>query len=187
MKKREISQGEIKQEFDLEELLGYEPSKKQKEMFGQILVNKMVSRTASGDDVNNENFLPYEEKYAEKKGVTINAVDLILEGEMLKDVFHHSDHRSNIVTLEIDESSLGKAYGHISGMEGHPTIKNGKKRDFFGFVNKAEILDAVLAVQDLKDDKAIRKAKFDEKREGMGASEIRKAIFEEIKIEFFED
>ena len=41
------------------------------------------------------------------------------------------------VTLKIDDSEqAAKAFGHVSGYEGHPTIKDGPKRDFFGLHRK---------------------------------------------------
>ena len=181
--KRKVSREEISQKYDLKDLLGYVPSARQKELFATILINKMVNRTAGGEDINREDFAEYSPEYAQKKGVTTSSVDMILNGDMLKSI--HDDSSKNIVEIKIADDQVDKAYGHISGMKGHPTIKNGKIRDFFGFNDKKDIIDAVLATDQAKGEALSPAKRKASTSEGLTVRDVRRAIFEEISIDFF--
>jgi hypothetical protein len=167
--KRKISKSEIFQEFDLEDLLGYAPSKRQKELFADLVIDKMVERTVEGKDINNRKFRRYTKDYAEKKGVTTSSVDLTLTGDMLNSI---SDKTSGKVKVEIAKDETPKAYGHISGMEGHPIIKNGKVRDFFGFKSKRQINDVLKEVDGAKS----IPDNFEQSRPSVDLVELRKAM-----------
>lgn len=167
--KRKISKSEIFQEFDLEELLGYRPTAKQKELFADLVIDKMVDRTIQGKDINNRKFRRYSKDYAEKKGVSTSSVDLTLTGDMLNSI---SDKTSGKVKVEIAQDETPKAYGHISGMEGHPIIKNGKVRDFFGFKSKRQISDVLSRVDEAKS----LPSEFDQARPSVDLVELRKAM-----------
>ena len=144
--KRKISQSEIYQDFDLEDLLGYSPSNKQKSLFTSLAIDKIIDRTVEGKDINSKKFIPYNQEYADRKGVIASSVDLVLSGDMLNSI--ESDNSK--VRIEVDSSQTDKAYGHISGMKGHPTIKKGKKRDFFGFKSKKDIEGILNEVDSVK-------------------------------------
>lgn len=150
MKRNRLSQDEISQSFNLKKLLGYSPSEKQKKLFYELAVDQMVQRTAGGDDVNGKKFKNYEPEYAKQKGVSVDAVDLILSGEMLNGFEQGSSKDTVKISMQSDQ--LGKAYGHISGMKGHPTIEKGKVRDFFGFKNEDDLKTILTVVDSAKED-----------------------------------
>jgi hypothetical protein len=143
---------EVSQRFNLKELLGYEPSGDQKKLFYELAVDAMAQRTLNGDDINGENFEPYSPKYAKKKGVSVNSVDMVLTGEMLSS-FEESQIQKNIVKVKIQEGdNTLKAYNHNVG----DTLP---KRQFFGLKDVSGI---VKKVDSLKEDtKKERKQKID--------------------------
>lgn len=145
---RKISREEISQEYDLEKLLGYTPSARQKEIFVNLILDKMIERTTNGKDINSKKFKAYTKEYAERKGVPRSSVDLVLSGDMLNTI---KEKKTGKVKISIADNELDKAYGHIKGMEGHPTIEKGKVRDFFGFKSKRQINDVLKEVDSLKD------------------------------------
>jgi hypothetical protein len=65
MEKPKYSLKEVSQKFNLKKLLGYEPSEKQKELFYELAVDKMVDRTTSGIDIDGKKFKPYTKEYAD--------------------------------------------------------------------------------------------------------------------------
>lgn len=122
----------MSQEINLTDLLGREPSETEKEAFISEAVNLIIERTQSGVDVNGKAFKPYSKEYADFKGVSSGDVDLTFMGDMLTAINGQADSDKIILFID-DERETAKAYGHISGFEGHPTIPNGKyKRKFFG-------------------------------------------------------
>jgi hypothetical protein len=62
--KRTITESQISQTFNLEDLLGKKPSERQKEVFFELAVDKIVDRTVDGDDVRKRKFKKYEQEYA---------------------------------------------------------------------------------------------------------------------------
>lgn len=132
---RGLSKEELKQTIDLADLLGREPSRMEVIEFADAFKNEVIDRTQSGKNLNNRNFKQYSKDYAEFKGVSRNDVDLTLFGDMLESL--KTEVNGSRVTLKIDDSAqAAKAFGHVSGYEGHPTIKDGPKRDFFGLNRK---------------------------------------------------
>lgn len=131
---RKISEEEVSQTIDLSELLGREPSLEEKIEFADAFRNEVIDRTQSGKNINNRNFKGYTEDYADFKGS--NQVDLTLFGDMLNAI--DTDISGNNVSIKItDTEQATKAFAHITGYKGHPTIPNGKyKRDFFGLNRK---------------------------------------------------
>jgi hypothetical protein len=147
------SKQEVSQRFNLKELLGYEPTERQKKMFYELAVNKMVQRTADGDDIDGIPFTPYSEKYAKRKGVTIEAVDLILTGKMLSS-FEDSQAQKNVVKVKISEGKETlKAYNHCYG----DTLP---QRNFFGIVNEDDVNSIVKEVDSVKDEPAAKKGRI---------------------------
>jgi hypothetical protein len=120
---------EMSQSFNLQEILGYEPTLFQLEMFGELAIDKIRERTEDGKDVNGRKFAPYSKQYAEQKGVSRFNVTLIDDQEMVEAI--NAEVVGENVLVSIDDDQLGKAYGHQSGYEGHPYL-NGPKRRWFG-------------------------------------------------------
>ena len=124
--KPKYSKSEVYQRFNLKELLGYSPSEEQKELFYELVVNKIVQRTAQGKDINGSKFARYSEDYAKKKGVSRGAVDLILEGDMLASFEEAQGSQKNIVKIKMQEGKETlKSFNHCTG----DTLP---KRTFFG-------------------------------------------------------
>lgn len=130
--KRKIAKGEVSQTINLRTLFGRNVSEDEKQRFVSEAVNRIIQRTQDGKSIDNKNFIRYTKDYAKEKGVSRSSVDLTLFGDMLLSI-NSENQRRNVVKLQIDESQQAiKAYAHSTGYEGHPHIKNGPKRDFFG-------------------------------------------------------
>lgn len=128
---RKLSQSEIYQEINLGDLLGRTPTRDEARAFAQEAIERIIERSQSGQDINGKQFKEYTKDYAEEKGVSRGDVDMTLFGDMLLSI--DSRISGDRVRIEIPSSETPKAYGHISGFKGHPTIPQGKyKRDFFG-------------------------------------------------------
>lgn len=140
------SKREVSQKFNLKELLGYSPTDEQKRLFYELAVTKMVNRTADGKDIDGNEFEPYSEAYAEKKGVSRNSVDLILEGDMLSS-FEQSLERRNIIKIKVEQGlQTLKSYNHNVG----DTLP---RRTYFGFNDESDIEDIVRQVDRAKGQK----------------------------------
>lgn len=128
--KREVSQQKILQEIDLRDFYDRAPTQDEKQAFAQEAIERIIERTQAGEDINGRSFRGYTKEYAELKGVGRNEVDLTLFGDMLLSI--QPRFEGDKVIIEIPREETDKSYGHLSGFKGHPTIKNGPKRDFFG-------------------------------------------------------
>lgn len=123
-----------KQEINLKDLLGRSPTSEEKKAFVQKAIDLMIERSQSGRDREGRSFFPYSEKYADRKGVSPNDVDMTLFGDMLLSI--NSESTRDKVTIKIDDSDEAiKAYAHMKGFPGHKTIKNGPVREFFGITD----------------------------------------------------
>ena len=143
------SQSEISQEIDLAEIFGRSPTTLERDRFLQEAVERIIERTQSGKDVKGKDFKSYTKDYAELKGVSRGDVDLTLFGDMLLAIDGESD--GDRVRLRIDGEEAAKAYGHVTGFKGHPTIPSGKyKRDFFGLTNE----EAETIAESVRDERA---------------------------------
>lgn len=116
---------EVSQRFNLKDLLGREPTDREKDLFVENAIQYIQDRTQSGQDINGSSFTSYTKEYAEKKGVSRSDVDLTLMGNML-DSIRKENQRKNLVKVLIDEGDeVLKAYNHNVG----DTLP---RRTFFG-------------------------------------------------------
>lgn len=137
------SKREVSQKFNLKQLLGYEPSERQKDLFFELAVNKMVQRTAQGNDINGKKFTQYSKEYAQTKGVSRSAVDLILKGDML-DSNKKETKQKNMLKIKVKEGvETLKSYNHNVG-DKLPT------RTYFGFKNEKDLSDVIDEVDSRK-------------------------------------
>ena len=107
-----------------------------KEAIGQAVIDRIVERTQTGIDKNGKRFKGYSAAYKDSLAFKVNGksdlVNLTLTEDMLSSMTI-IEQTAQTITIGFDDSTENaKAYGHISGMEGHPTIKKGKVRDFLG-------------------------------------------------------
>jgi hypothetical protein len=135
-----LSMDEVKQEINLATLLGYNPSKAEADAFFEIAKEVIIERTQSNKDINQKQFKDYSEGYANFKGVSVDEVDMTLFGDMLEAIDY--DYSKGKFTLKIDDDNAVKAFAHMTGYEGHPTIENGPKRKFFGLTKSEATLIA---------------------------------------------
>jgi len=159
--KRKLTKSEVSQKFNLKELLGYEPSNRQKKLFFDLAVDKMVERTVNGRDIDNRKFKPYTKSYAEFKGVSRGSVDLVLSGDMLNSFEDSQTKQKNIIKIAIEEEQTGKAHGNITGSYGKKSGDKSKARDFFGFKDKKQLSDVLKEVDSLKGESPLREIGVD--------------------------
>jgi hypothetical protein len=164
------NQKKVAQKYNLKEILGYKPSEAQKELFFNLAVDKMVNRTANGVDINGRSFTEYSESYAEKKGVSRSAVDLILTGDMLNS-FESNKSQPNMVEIKIEGGvNAKKAYNHDYG----DTLP---KREFFGFNSEDDLADVIREVDSIRGGRGREPGVLD-------LVALRRAVQETITVEF---
>lgn len=144
-----LSSGSVSQRLDLSELFGvnFSGNEPLKIVICQTIVDYMRERTAKGKDVNGQTFAPYSSSYKESDAYEAygksSKVNMQLSGDMLAALDFETS--GNTVTFLFDNSEEeAKAYGHMTGMDGHPTL-DGKtpKREFFG-ITREEIEKNIL-------------------------------------------
>lgn len=144
-KNLKLSQDKVSQVFDLKKIFGFDVSKNGplKEAFAQALMDRILDRTKSGVDYDGQKFAAYSQRYKDslmfKAFRKTSKVDMELTGEMLLSMEILS-MRGNELEIGFTGEQAAKAYGHMTGMEGHPTLDGvTPPRKFFG------ITDAELA------------------------------------------
>ena len=173
--RRKISKDEISQSYDLKKLLDQNKvSKEQRDLFYQLVVDKIVDRTTGGKDINRKNFTPYSEKYAERKGVDVNSVDLVLTGDMLSSIERDQSVGSGRVKIKLDGDEAEKAYYHTTG--GKVPI-----RDFFGFDDSDDLKGIIRQVKRLQP----REQEQEQEQPGIDLAELR-SIIDAIRVDFEE-
>ena len=122
--KRTISLDEVSQTIDVTRYIDA-PTNDEKETFATLAIETIVSRTLDGDDRNNSSFKPYTEQYAARKGVSVNSVDMFLEGDMLQSITPDIINNKSIKLYVDGDIEVKKSFNHVTG----DTLP---KRDFFG-------------------------------------------------------
>lgn len=146
---RKIEKSEVSQTINLREIYGRSPTLEEKFEFADMVKNEIIDRTQQGKNINGRDFSQYSPEYAEFKGVSRDDVDLTFFGDMLQSI--QTEVSGDNVTVKISDNEQAiKAFAHVTGYEGHPTIKNGPKRDFFGVTNQRakELAEQVKVVQE---------------------------------------
>lgn len=146
-----LSENEVSQEFDLNQVLGMDVSSDEglQEAIGQAIIDKIVGRTESGKGVDGKPLAKYSESY--KNSLEFKAfgktskVDMELTGDMMGMLTITANKKGKIKIGWEDSTNNAKAYGHITGMRGHKYLDGVMPvRNFFGLTS-AEI-------QSLRDD-----------------------------------
>ncbi len=106
---------------------------KDRKKIGMVIIEHIINRTAAGLDKKNKEFPNYSQLYADKKGVGVSDVDLILTGEMLDSLEIVSSKDGEIVIGYGDPSDelAGKVEGNRRGSYGGDPDRK-KARDFLG-------------------------------------------------------
>jgi hypothetical protein len=123
-----LSLDEVSQEFDTNEVFGFEVDDTIKEVFGERVRERIETRTLDGKSIHNRKFTKYSKEYAEAKGVSRDSVDMFLTGDMLETM---EVEVNDTVKVKIADSETPKAFNHCTG-DTLPT------RNFFG-INKKEL------------------------------------------------
>lgn len=139
--KIKLTEAEVSQEIDLKQALGglseVEPVS---EAFSQAVLDHIKERTQSGRDVNGNLFAPYSKAYKDSLAFKVygkgKKVNMTLTGDMLETMFTDASNGKLTIKLDGDQNNV-KAFAHITGFQGHPTL-DGKvrPRQFFGVTDK---------------------------------------------------
>ena len=134
MAKVTSSRSRTRQEINLRDVYGRRPTTAEQDAFIDSAIDLMITRSQGGQDVNGEAFVEYSQKYADLKGVSRGDVDMTLFFDMLDNI--EGNKSRDKVELKIEGEESIKAYAHMKGYPGHPTIKNGPVREFFGLTDQ---------------------------------------------------
>ena len=143
-----LKKNDVSQVINLEEIFGvsFAGQKALRQAIAQKVIDHIVERTQSGVPVTGDGFKPYSKEYKESAEFKLlkdgSTVDMTLTGAMLNDIDLLSDSSNTIRVGFQDTTEKLKAFAHNTGYEGHPTIKNGPKRRFFG-VTQEEVRKVV--------------------------------------------
>jgi hypothetical protein len=127
--------------IDLADLFGVEVPRGLGESIGTDIVDRIVNSVEGGKSPKGHKLKSYDKDYVDSDafkaaGKSKNKVNMTLYGDMLgqMEVIRYEDSK---VTLGWDSPTQNaKAYAHMTGFRGHPTIKNGTKREFFAVTDK---------------------------------------------------
>jgi hypothetical protein len=151
-----VTYDDVSQTIDFSEVAGVDLTGNQiliREM-SQAVIDFIVERAQSGKGIGGKTLKkPYSKAYSESldfkaAGKSKNDVNMTLSGDMLGAIDVLEEDGPTVKIGFADTTDNVKAYGHMSGFEGHPYI-SGPKREFFG-VTKAELKEKILS--QFKDD-----------------------------------
>ena len=152
-----LTKNEVSQDIDLEEIVGREVPTAIAVAIGQEIIDRIIERTEDGKANNNRSFpaaknnakgSKYSESYVDSLefkafGKSKNPINMTLSGGMLESIDILEVEGGRLKIGIDDDVEAAKAYGHMTGMEGHPTLQGKvKPRQFFG-VTYSEIRDIV--------------------------------------------
>jgi hypothetical protein len=138
-----LSEDEVSQTINLKDWMGVDFSSDPNlvRQIGQACIDYMTKRVDDNKGLGNEKLKsPYTKTYADSldfqaAGKSKNDVNMKLSGDMLGSIDLEESGNSFKIFIPSDESP--KAYGHMTGFKGHPTIPEGKyKRQFFGLTKE---------------------------------------------------
>lgn len=129
-------------DIDIEKLLG-SASKNEviRETFFQLAYDSLLDRLDKGLSVDNKPLKAYSKSYKESLAYDVfgkdGTVNMELSGDMINSIVIKKQN-SKTMTIGFDsKEESNKAYGHMTGMEGHPTLEGKvKPRNFFGWSDK---------------------------------------------------
>ena len=111
-----ISLDEIRQTINLNRRLGRKLSIEELEAFALEAIELINQRTLSNETVYGGSFANYSKVYADKKGVSQNAVDLFLNGDMLDSLDYEIDEDAGTVEIKVlGDLQIKKGYNHHVG------------------------------------------------------------------------
>lgn len=129
-------------DINIEKLLGSASNNEViRETFFQLAYDKLVDRLDKGLSVDNKPLKGYSASYKGSLAYDVfgkdGTVDMQLTGDMISSI---DIKKQNSTTLTVgfgSKEESNKAYGHMTGMEGHPTLEGKvRPRNFFGWSDK---------------------------------------------------
>lgn len=141
--KSKLSESDVSVEIDIEALLGSSAKNQAvRETFAQMAFDRMFERLESGVDVDGKKMAGYSQSYINSKefkayGKDKNSVNMQLTGGMAYSVDILNQSNTKMKLGFVGEDEIVKAYAHMTGYKGHPTLA-GKVpvRKFFGWTEK---------------------------------------------------
>jgi hypothetical protein len=140
--KLNLNESEVSQTIDLGSLLGKGAAKNEtlRETFFQLAYDKLLERLSVGRGVDGKILPKYSKAYKNSLAYAAfgkdGTVNMQLTGDMINSVSILKKDSNNI-TVGFSKTESAKAYGHITGFEGHPTLDGKvKPREFFGWTDK---------------------------------------------------
>jgi phage gpG-like protein len=141
-----VQDKKVYQDFDLVEIFGQEVTPDVALAFGQALIDRMLERTSQNRAVDGSPLASYSDSYVKSlefkaAGKSRNDPNMELSGGMLSAIdILQATPTSLRIGFNRQEEEL-KAFGHMTGMEGHPTLQGiTPVREFFG-ITQSEISD----------------------------------------------
>ncbi len=138
LQKKTLKESEVSTEIDLGSLLGDSAKNETiRDVFYQAAFDKMIERLDQGRGVDGK-LHAYSKSYKESLAFIAfgksNTVNMQLSGDMVNSIQPLDSKGSTLKIGMNDPEQAAKAYGHITGMKGHPTL-DGKvsPRDWFGW------------------------------------------------------
>lgn len=135
---------QVKLKINLDDLFGerLDLNRSTREAIGQAIIDRIVERTQSGVDKFGKSMGSYSPTYKKSLAFQVTKggetqVNLTQTGDMLGSLTI-LEETPRTITIGFDDSEQNaKAFGHISGMQGHPVLDGKvKKRDFMGLPAK---------------------------------------------------
>lgn len=150
LQKPTLKKEEVSTEINLEQILGKLSSNENvRAVFFEAALDKLQKRLDEGRGVDGK-LTAYSKEYKDSLAFKVfgktNTVNMQLTGDMLTAV-NELDSKPGKMKIGIDDDiEAAKAYGHMTGMKGHPTLA-GKApvRNWFGWTDKElkEIANAI--------------------------------------------
>jgi hypothetical protein len=141
LQKKTLKESEVSTDINLKELMGdLSNNKVVRNVFLQMALDKLQERLDSGRGVDGK-LAPYSQSYKDSASYKIwgksSTVNMQLSGDMLAAIKELNSSNGKIKIGIDDSTEAAKAYGHMTGMKGHPTLA-GKVpvRNWFGWTDK---------------------------------------------------
>lgn len=151
LQKPTLKQTEVSTDINLEQILGkLSQNESVRTVFFEAALEKLQQRLDSGRGVDGklaEYSTAYKNSLAYKVFGKTSTVNMQLSGDMLTAVVELDSSKDKMKIGINDQIEAAKAYGHMTGMKGHPTLE-GKMpvRNWFGWTD-AELIKIANAIK----------------------------------------
>lgn len=139
LSKTKLSEDEVSTEINLEKLLGSQSKNREvREAFFQVAYDKLLERLDQGIGADGKKLGKYSKAYMDSLAYAAfgkdSTVNMQLSGDMISsiDIVNQDDKKMKVAFKGQDENA--KAFAHMTGFQGHPTLDGKvKPRKFFGW------------------------------------------------------